>query len=156
MPKILVAEDSFALTNLLSFVLSNAGFEVDMHRNGLAARTAGMSTKYDLVLLDQQMPKMTGLEVVQALRSEGPNLQTPICMCTAKSHELNFDEIQAQYSISEVFHKPFSPKDLLEKLTSAIQQAGCSEEGGSIELTVPPTNSGMPLSVKPAQARTPI
>lgn len=123
MMKILVAEDSFALANLLTFVLKNAGFEVDLHRTGAAALTAACSQKYDLILLDQQMPQATGLEVIEALRRQGPNTETPVFLCTAKTHELGLDELQARLNIARVFHKPFSPKELVHSLCQAMPAA---------------------------------
>jgi two-component system, chemotaxis family, chemotaxis protein CheY len=114
--RILVAEDSFALANLLSFVLKNAGFDVDLHRNGQSAWEASQNHKYDLILLDQQMPFKSGLEVIEALRQHGPNGQTPVFLCTAKSHELGLDEVRTRLAICGVFHKPFSPKELVAQL----------------------------------------
>lgn len=116
MNRILVAEDSLALANLLTFVLRNAGYEVEMHRNGQTAWEALERQAYDAILLDQQMPLKTGLEVIQAIRSAGPNQQTPVFLCTAKSHELGLVALQSRLRIEHVFHKPFSPKELVAQL----------------------------------------
>ncbi len=121
MSTILVAEDSFALANLLMFVLRNAGFEVDLHRTGASAYEAARYRAYDLILLDQQMPKMTGLEVIAALRNESLHASTPIFLCTAKSHEIGIEQAQQRWNIADVFHKPFSPKALVQVLKSAVQ-----------------------------------
>ena len=59
--KILIAEDSFALANLLNFLFSNAGFEVSICRSGDAAAKAAQERKFDAILVDQQMPAMTGV-----------------------------------------------------------------------------------------------
>ena len=116
--KILAAEDSFALANLLEFVLKNAGFDVSLHRNGAAASVAAQEQQYDLILLDQQMPKMTGVEVLQTIREQGPNIETPVFLCTAKTHELDLEYLRKNLNVTGVFHKPFSPKDLVEELKS--------------------------------------
>lgn len=119
MEKILVAEDSLALANLLEFVLGNAGFEVSLHHTGVSACDAAAAEEFDLILLDQQMPKMTGLEVIKSIRADGPNISKPVFLCTAKTHELNLADLQEEFEITEVFHKPFSPKDLVGRLKSA-------------------------------------
>lgn len=121
MSQILVAEDSFALANLLCFVLKNAGFEVDLHRNGQSAHEAVCRSSYDIILLDQQMPKLTGLEIIESIRSGGPNVTTPIFLCTAKSHELDVADKRERLAISAIIHKPFSPKDLVYQLQHALQ-----------------------------------
>lgn len=120
--KILVAEDSHALANLLEFVLKNAGFETRLCRTGVAACEAACSEKFDLILLDQQMPKMTGTEVAEALRVKGPNLETPVFLCTAKTHELDLNYLRETLKVTDVFHKPFSPRDLVEALRLAVPQ----------------------------------
>lgn len=121
MRKVLVAEDSFALANLLEFVLTNAGFDVAIFRTGAAAYAAVLDCSFDLILLDQQMPKMTGVEVLQGLRAAGPNQETPVFLCTAKVHELDLEELTRALNLAGVFHKPFSPKDLVEQLRNASQ-----------------------------------
>ena len=60
MSTILVAEDSFALANLLMFVLRNAGFEVDLHRTGASAYEAARYRAYDLILLDHRFGSHRG------------------------------------------------------------------------------------------------
>ncbi len=121
MCRILVAEDSFALANLLTFVLKNAGFEVDVHRTGASAYEALCRQPYDILLLDQQMPKMTGLEIIEAIRHAGPNIDTPVFLCTAKSHEISLEAKRIGLAISAIIHKPFSPKDLVIQLKSALE-----------------------------------
>lgn len=121
MARILVAEDNYAVANLLSFILENAGYEVDLHRAGDTALTALLSESFDAILLDQQMPGRSGLEIVESLRRRGPNMDTPVFLCTAKSHESETEYQQAHLQISRVFHKPFSPKELVQHLTLAIQ-----------------------------------
>jgi CheY-like chemotaxis protein len=121
MAKILVAEDSFALANLLNFVLSNAGFEVELHRHGASALASCQRHQFDLILLDHQMPHVSGLEIIEQIRGAGPNQQTPAFLCTAKSHELRLAEYSQSLNISGVFHKPFSPRDLVSRLQAFVQ-----------------------------------
>jgi DNA-binding response OmpR family regulator len=122
MSRILVAEDSFALSNLLRFVLTNAGLEPDVHNAGDKALEAGLASEYDLVILDQQMPGLTGLEVAERLREESPNMETPICLCTAKTHELDIKDVKERLNLARVFHKPFSPKDLVSQIKAVLDE----------------------------------
>ena len=123
MQKILVAEDSYALANLLEFVLQSAGFEVHVFPTGRTAYEAALGQKFDMILLDQQMPEMTGVEVAEALREgDSDNKETPIFLCTAKTHELDLESIKDQLQLTGVFHKPFSPKDLVDKLVKETSE----------------------------------
>lgn len=126
MENILVAEDSFALANLLEFVLSNAGFNVTVCRTGSLAWQAAQKEEFDVLLLDQQMPGMTGIEVLTHVREGSPNQDKPVFLCTAKTHELNLQVLHEQLGITGVFHKPFSPKDLVENLKSKLQMTTVS------------------------------
>lgn len=121
MSQILVAEDSFALANLLCFILKNAGFEVDLHRTGQSAYEALCKRRYDIICLDQQMPQMTGLEIIESIRSSGPNCHTPVFLCTAKSHEICMGADRERLAISAIIHKPFSPKELVALLQNAAE-----------------------------------
>lgn len=121
MTRVLVAEDSFALANLLRFVLMNAGYDVDLQRTGSSALQAAQTNKYDLMILDQQMPNLTGLEVIAEVRRESNNFDTPVFLCTAKTHELDLEEIIDRLGVSRIIQKPFSPRELIELVATATQ-----------------------------------
>jgi len=115
-PKVLVAEDSAALANLLKFILERHGFTVHLANNGDQAAQAADAESFDAIVLDQQMPRCTGEQVMRQIRAGGPNQTTPLFLCTAKAHELDLVHLQVDLDISGVFHKPFSPRDLVETL----------------------------------------
>ena len=119
-PRILVAEDSYALLNLLKVVLGTAGFDVSCFRDGRSALEAAQQGEFDLLLLDQQMPQMTGQEVVEAIRQADTNVGVPIFLCTAKNHELDCDYLLNELRIDDVLQKPFSPRELVDRLKSAV------------------------------------
>lgn len=126
MAHILVAEDSFALANLLEFVLKRAGFKTTLARNGDIASMILSSEQFDLLVLDQQMPGKTGIDLLREVRSGGPNQATPAFLCTAKTNELNLPMLQKQLSIAGVFQKPFSPRELVDALQAVTHAAPCS------------------------------
>ena len=126
MPKILIAEDSFALANLLEFVLKRSGFYVRVARHGAQALSHAEQNSYDSIVLDQQMPGMTGIEVLTKIRAAGLNQSTPVYLCTAKTHELDLARLQTQLNIEGVFHKPFSPRDLVATLRGTLAPSACT------------------------------
>ncbi len=83
MEKILLADDSHAIRFLVSEILTNAGFTVIEAEDGQQAIEKTYKENPDLLILDYEMPKKTGFEVVQEVRSRTGYLHTPIIIFTA-------------------------------------------------------------------------
>jgi DNA-binding NtrC family response regulator len=79
--KILVAEDDDLTLDLLSTVLRREGHEVVTANDGQQAMDLANAGSFDLVLSDIQMPRASGLEVMQWLREKSPD--TPVVLITA-------------------------------------------------------------------------
>ena len=80
-PKILICDDDPIVHQSLSLYLDNEDFEHDSDYDGKTALEMTRKEHYDLMLLDQMMPGMTGMEVCQAVRRTS---QLPIIMLTAR------------------------------------------------------------------------
>lgn len=112
-PKLaLVAEDNAALRRVIAFTLRKAGFEVTDARDGQIAWEAAEQTAFDLVVTDQQMPNLNGLELVERLRASDANAETPVVLLTAKGLELELEQVREQYGVAAMITKPFSPAQL--------------------------------------------
>ena len=81
--KILLADDSHAIRFLVSEILTNAGFQVIEAEDGQEAVEKTYKENPDLLILDYEMPKKTGFEVVREVRSHTGYLHTPIIIFTA-------------------------------------------------------------------------
>jgi PAS domain S-box-containing protein len=79
--QVLVVEDSANNRMLMKILLEKFGLQVTLASDGVQGLQMAQSRSFDLILMDIQMPKMTGYEVVQALRGQG--LRTPIVALTA-------------------------------------------------------------------------
>ena len=66
--KILLVEDNMALSGVVCFNFSRAGYQVTAVSNGREAIDALEQGRFDLVLSDQQMPMMTGIQLCEHLR----------------------------------------------------------------------------------------
>jgi two-component system chemotaxis response regulator CheY len=79
-PWVLVVDDAATVRLYHSSVLSEAGFEVTEAANGLEAVEAALITRYDLFVMDVNMPKMDGYTCVEMLRSEIVGTAAPVLM----------------------------------------------------------------------------
>jgi two-component system, chemotaxis family, chemotaxis protein CheY len=111
---VLIAEDNAALARVVSFTLARCGFDVTTARDGQEAWEHAQKRPFALVISDQQMPRMTGLELCERLRSTAEHAATPIVLLTAKGMEIEAERVREQYGVSELLLKPFSPAHLAE------------------------------------------
>lgn len=120
--KILLVEDNVALSGVINFNLVRAGYQVTSVGNGRDALDAVQRDQFDLVLTDQQMPKMTGIQLCEHVREIPEYRDTPFILLTAKCMELDVTKLRQRLSLSAALPKPFSPSELLacieESLTS--------------------------------------
>jgi CheY-like chemotaxis protein len=117
--KILIAEDSIVLGDVIRFNLQRLGFDVTLARNGTEAFRLISSESFEVLVTDYEMPGMDGEELCRRVRTELGLQDIRIVMCSAKSLELQREELKARLRIEEILFKPFSLRDLaslLEKL----------------------------------------
>ena len=122
--KILVCEDNVALSGVICFNLVRAGFDVTSVANGRLALDALTKTQFDLVLSDQQMPMMTGIQLCENMRELPAYRNTPFILLTAKCMEIDWARLAQTLKISAALPKPFSPSELVNCIEEALA-AGC-------------------------------
>lgn len=117
MKKILVVEDDIDIQDVLKNHLTDAGYEVIVAPDGVAA-ISSFNDDIDLVLLDIMIPKIDGYGVCEVIRQKS---QVPIIMLTALSDEKN--QIKGfEQQIDDYIAKPFSPKILLYKIAAIFRR----------------------------------
>jgi two-component system, chemotaxis family, chemotaxis protein CheY len=122
--KILVCEDNVALSGVICFNLVRAGFDVTSVINGRLALDKLEKNTFDLVLSDQQMPMMTGVQLCENIRQLPHHRRTPFILLTAKCMEIDFVQLQQKLGISAALPKPFSPSELVSCIEGALA-VGC-------------------------------
>lgn len=122
--RILVVEDNAALSGVVCFNLVRAGFEVVSVPHGGAALEALKKGPFDLVLSDQQMPMMTGIQLCQHIRQMPVHRRTPFILLTAKCMEIDLVTLQQQLGVSAALPKPFSPSELITCIEESLA-VGC-------------------------------
>ncbi|HMB34108.1 MAG TPA: response regulator [Methylomirabilota bacterium] len=121
MTTILIVDDEPPILDLVRFTLEDADVRVVEASAGAEALLVARREKPDLILLDVQMPKLTGLEVCRQLRREEAFAQTPIVMLTAATQEA--DRIRGREAgADEYLTKPFSPLALLALVEALVPE----------------------------------
>ena len=99
--------------------LQKKGYEVDTVSNGTDAIDMCQERNYDLILLDEQMPGISGLETLQRIKENHPTL--PVVMVT-KSEEENIMEQAIGQKIADYLIKPVNPNQVLLTLKKNIHR----------------------------------
>jgi two-component system, chemotaxis family, chemotaxis protein CheY len=118
--KILVVEDNAALSGVVCFNLVRAGFQVTSVNNGRHALETASKGNFDLVLSDQQMPLMTGIQLCEHLRQLPAYRRTPFILLTAKCMEIDAERLRQNPGISTALPKPFSPSELINCIEDCL------------------------------------
>jgi len=118
--RLLVVDDSSTMRRIIRNNLKSLGFEdIIEAENGEAAMTRLQSEKVDIVITDWNMPVMSGLELVTAMRGNPTLKQTPVLMVTTVAEK---DEIvkAMQAGVTNYVVKPFDAATLKGKLDRII------------------------------------
>jgi CheY-like chemotaxis protein len=110
---VLVAEDNEVSQILLRKILESICVTVESTENGKVALDLVVASKYEVILMDVQMPEMSGVEATRQLRDRG--CDTPIVALTAINSE-SYMSACAGVGMSDFLAKPFVQADLLGKI----------------------------------------
>ena len=113
----LIAEDNDMNVVVASSFLKQWGVEFDVAKNGIEAVQLYKENKYDVVLMDLQMPEMDGFEATNEIRhyEKSTEVRTPIIALTASALSESRERV-ASSGMDGFVTKPFKPELLLEKL----------------------------------------
>jgi len=118
--KVLVADDDADLRELIAFTLAQAGYLVVKAADGPAAVSRFEEESADLVVLDINMPGLSGFQVCEAIRARS---RVPVMMLTVRGEEE--DLVRALgLGADDYLTKPFSPRTLLARIKALLRRAG--------------------------------
>lgn len=120
--RIILAEDNDMLRKSLNFFLEQKGFKVDQFANGQEALDSIKVNNYDLILVDINIPGISGMELTQYVRTE-MYLDTPIIIFTSSNIEQT--EIDCfDIGADEFIAKPISPLVLITRINNLLKKKG--------------------------------
>ena len=128
-PHILICDDDPVVHQSLSLYLDNEKYLHDSAFDGKQALEMIHRESYDLMVLDQMMPGMTGMEVCQAVRREST---LPIIMLTARGEEI--DRILGlEMGADDYIVKPFSPREVVSRIKAVLRRTSPQPEAAAEE-----------------------
>ncbi|WP_342773767.1 response regulator [Aquitalea aquatilis] len=111
--KVLTVDDSASIRQMVTFTLKSAGYEVVEAVDGNGGLARAQADSFDLILTDQNMPGMDGLNLIRALRKLPAYGTTPILMLTTESSD-QMKSLGRAAGATGWLVKPFDPQKLLD------------------------------------------
>ena len=158
-PRVLVVEDEQDIAALIKHALERSGdAQVDVVSSGDTALRAVTDQAPDLVILDINLPVMSGTEVCRVMRSRAETAQTPIIMLTARTSES--DRVAGlDLGADDYVTKPFGMQELVARIRAVLRRADPERAGDGLrvgdlaldrarrEVTV----AGLPVALTPSE-----
>ena len=125
MPRILIVEDEEKLARMLELELTYEGYEAEKAFDGRTGLEMALSGRFDLILLDIMLPKLSGMEVLRRLRREEQGY-TPVLLLTARDAVM--DKVSGLDAGAEDYlTKPFAIEELLARIRVTLRKTGASK-----------------------------
>jgi len=120
--KVLVVDDFATMRRIVKNVLKQIGFtKIVEADDGSTALAVLKNDRVDLIISDWNMPKVTGLELLKAVRGDDSMKNIPFLMVTAEGQKDNI--VQAvQARVSNYVVKPFTPETIQEKIEQMFKK----------------------------------
>lgn len=139
--RILIADDEPDILEIISYNLGKEGYEIHTAKDGNEAIEKAKQLNPDLIILDVMMPKKTGMEVCQILRTQPLFQKTLIIFLTALSDEAS--QIKGlEFGADDYVNKPISPKVLTSRVNALFRrlQTKVSEDSSLVlgNITIDP------------------
>src|SRR6478736_1378281 len=141
--RILVVDDDESLRQLNTEVLKQSGYAVDAADDGDVAWETLQLTSYDLLITDQKMARVSGIELLRKLRAA--RMELPVIMATGTSPQAEFTR-QPWLQPAAVLLKPYTISELLVVVRNVLYAAECPREQINALLTW--RNHSSPVSLR--------
>ena len=127
--KVLVVDDSVTVRKVTTRLLERQGFDVDNARDGVEAMTKLADNTYDIMLLDIEMPKMDGYEVLTSVRNDNRLKSLPVIMITSRTGEKHKSRAY-NLGVNNYLGKPFQESTLLNAIDELVDVSVAADTQG--------------------------
>ncbi len=122
---ILLIDDSLSIRKFVGRMLENAGYRVDTAVDGEDGLRKASAHSYRMIFTDLEMPKLNGLEVIQALRSRPQTQQTPVVVMTTRAGDKH-RQMALSIGASSYIAKPVEERALLQEVERWVGQVSAA------------------------------
>jgi two-component system response regulator RegX3 len=122
--RVLVVEDEESISDPLSYLLRQEGFEVAVAATGPDGLAEFERSGADIVLLDLMLPGLSGTEVCRTLRARS---SVPVIMLTARDSEID-KVVGLELGADDYVTKPFSSRELVARVRAVLRRRGGDQE----------------------------
>ena len=126
MTRVLVVEDEESISDPLSYLLRQEGFEVAVAATGPEGLAEFDRGGADIVLLDLMLPGLSGTEVCRTLRARS---SVPVIMLTARDSEVD-KVVGLELGADDYVTKPFSSRELVARVRAVLRRGAETEDAG--------------------------
>ncbi|MBT4159986.1 MAG: response regulator, partial [Gammaproteobacteria bacterium] len=120
--KVMIVDDSVTVRKVTSRLMERQGYEVITAKDGVDAMEQLQEARPDVILLDIEMPRMDGFEVLRSVRRDDAIKDLPIIMITSRTGEKHKQQAM-ELGVNEYLGKPFQEASLLATIENVIESA---------------------------------
>jgi DNA-binding response OmpR family regulator len=120
-PTVLVVEDDPVILRLLEVNFELEGFGVVLAHDGAEGIEAARAKQPDIIISDIMMPKVSGIELVQALKADAATASIPIILLSAKAQTGDLKS-GMDSGADDYITKPFEPLDLIDRVNALLSR----------------------------------
>ncbi|MFT5561648.1 MAG: chemotaxis protein histidine kinase CheA/ActR/RegA family two-component response regulator, partial [Litorivivens sp.] len=125
--KVLIVDDSVTVRKVTTRLMERQGWEVTTAKDGLDAMNQLQDIFPDVMLLDIEMPKMDGFEVLKSVRRDPRLGKLPIIMITSRTGEKHKQQA-LELGVNQYLGKPFQEANLISTIDEVLAEAGSKRE----------------------------
>lgn len=122
MAKVLIVDDEIAISSVFETALKNAGYEVKIASDGKSGLGLAKREPFDLILLDQMMPDLSGNDVLKSLKADEATKNMRVAMLTNFGHDTMVKDALYTGAIDYILKYQISPDDLVAKVKTLLSE----------------------------------
>lgn len=123
MKRVLIVDDEIAVATVFEAALKSAGYDVKLAPDAKTGLATVQGEKFDLVLMDQMMPDMSGNEALKTLKSDPTTASIPVAMLTNFGHDTMVKEALNSNAADYILKYQISNDGLVERVKAIIGDA---------------------------------